>query len=328
MLVFLYYSFRGTDVRALWSVLEKANYWWVVALLPCLVLSHWFRTWRWMYMMRPIKKELQFRNLFSALMIGYMMNNVLPKAGELARPYAIGKLEGVSRSAALGSVLVERIFDVLSFMVALAMIPLVYSGPLEKTFPWLEQAGIWFTVATLTGFAVLVVLMMRRDVVAAMLEKITRRLSEKNAKRVETIVHSFLDGFLFLRDTGSYVAIIALTIIIWLLYVVMMYLPFYAFNLQQTYSLGWGAAWVVQAISSIGILIPTPAATGPYHYFVIQTLTKLYGVNDELAQSYAAATHAIATIGITVIGLYYFLKDKMHLADVSGDTEKAAVAND
>jgi hypothetical protein len=129
-----------------------------------------------------------------------------------------------------------------------------------------------------------------------------------------------LDGFLFLKDTQSYFMIFALSIVVWGLYVLMMYLPFYAFNMTQTYSLGWGAAWVVQAISSIGIIIPTPGATGPYHYFVIETLTKLYNVDDDIARSYAAATHAIAVIGITAIGLYYFVKDKIHIADAHKET--------
>ena len=118
-----------------------------------------------------------------------------------------------------------------------------------------------------------------------------------------------------MKDTGNYVIIIVMTLVIWGLYVVMVYLPFYAFNMPQQYDLGWGAAIVVQTISSIGIMIPTPGATGPYHYFVIETLTKLYGVNGEVARSYAVATHAVGLISITLLGLYYFLKDKLHIRE-------------
>ena len=110
---------------------------------------------------------------------------------------------------------------------------------------------------------------------------------------------------------------IALTsVIVWALYIVMMYLPFYAFGLVDKFHLDFAAAIVVQAISSIGILIPTPGATGPYHYFTIQTLTKLYGVDGELARSYAAVTHALGFIGITLLGIYYFLVDKLSISEV------------
>jgi glycosyltransferase 2 family protein len=314
MVFFLYFSFRGTDFRNLWIILSTANYWWVLALVPVLLISHLFRAWRWEYLMRPIKKDLKFRNLWSAMMIGYMLNNVLPKVGEVVRPYAIGKLEGVSRSAAFGTVIVERIFDIISFMIFIILIPAVYNGPLTQSFPWLESVGVWLTLLTLAMFGAFIFLMVRRDVVMRILRYFTAHLSPARAERVERITHSFLDGFLFLKDTHNYFMIAVLSVIIWALYILMMYLPFLGFNM----ALDWRAAFVVQGISSIGIIIPTPGAVGPYHYFVIQTLTKLYGVNDDIARSYAAATNAVALIGTTLVGMYYFFKDKIHLRDASG----------
>jgi glycosyltransferase 2 family protein len=321
MVFFLYFSFRGTDFRNLWIILAHANYWWVIALVPVLLISHLIRAWRWEYLMRPIKKDMKYRNLWSAMMVGYMLNNVLPKVGEVVRPYAIGKLERVSRSAAFGTVIVERIFDIISFMLFIIFIPMVYSGPLNQLFPWLESVGVWITLMTFAVFGVFIFLMMRRDVVMRLLRFFTGYLSPSNAQRVEKITHSFLDGFLFLKDTHNYFMIGVLSVLIWALYVLMMYLPFYGFNMVQDYSLDWRAAFVVQGISSIGIIIPTPGAVGPYHYFVIQTLTKLYGVNDDIARSYAAATNAVALIGTTLVGMYYFFKDKIHLRDVSGKAE-------
>ena len=237
----------------------------------------------------------------------------MPKAGELVRPVAIAKLEHIPRSAAFGTIIVERIFDVLSFMLSILLIPLMYTGPLTQTFPWLEEAGVWLTFVTFLFLGGFVYLTLNRDSAMKLINVITKRINPVKAAKIEKVTHSFLDGFLFLRDTRNYFMILFLSMVIWGFYVVMMYLPFYAFDMPAQYGVGWGAAWVVQAISSIGIIIPTPAATGSYHYFVIQTLTKLYGVNDDVARSYAAATHAVAVVGITLIGLYYFIKDKIHL---------------
>ena len=316
-LLFLYFAFRGTDFVLLWAELRRANYWWVLAMFPILMLSHAFRAWRWEYLLRPVKQDLRFRNLFSALMVGYMMNNILPaRAGELVRPYAINKLEGVSRSTAFGTVFVERIFDIVSFMFVIALIPLVYTGPLTQAFPWLEEAGIWITAVTLAFLGFFAFLMVRRDIVMRILASVTRKLSPKKAQLVEHVAHSFLDGFLFLKEPKSYFTIGMLSVIVWGLYIVMMYLPFYAFGLTERYSLGMGAAMVVQAISSIGIVIPTPGGTGPYHYFTIQTLTRLYGVDDELARSYATVTHAVGFIGVTLVGMFYFLRDRLHMSEV------------
>jgi uncharacterized protein (TIRG00374 family) len=312
-LFFLYFAFKGTDFHALIEVLSRANYWWAFAMVPPLVLSHLFRAWRWEYLLRPIKRELKFRNLFSALSIGYFINNLLPKVGEIVRPYAIGKLERVSRSAALGTLLVERIFDIISFLIMIALIPLIYSGPLAQAFPWLEETGMWITIATLTCIAVCTFLMMRRDVVVRVLNFFTRRLSERRAQFVERVAHSFLDGFLFLKEPRHYFMIGMLSVLIWGLYIVMMWLPFYAFGLGET--LDFKAAMVLQGISSIGYMAPTPGSTGPYHYFTIQTLTKLYAVDGELARSYAVVTHALGYLTTTVLGIYYMMRDKLHMAE-------------
>ena len=320
-LFFLYFAFKGTDFVKLWAILERANYWWALSMLPVLMASHLLRAWRWEYLLRPIKRELRFRNLFSAMSVGYMVNNILPKVGEVVRPYAIGKLEGISRSAAFGTLLVERIFDVLSFLVMIALIPLVYSGPLTQSFPWLEETGIWVTAATLGCVAVFTFLMLRRDVLVKLLNFFTRHLSAARAKKVEDISHSFLDGFLFLKEPKHYLMIAILSILVWGLYIVMMYLPFYAFGLTARYGLDIRSAVVVQAISSIGYMAPTPGSTGPYHYFTVQCLTKLYGVDSELALSYATVTHAIGYLSMTFVGIYYFWVDKLHLADMK-NTER------
>jgi uncharacterized protein (TIRG00374 family) len=263
----------------------------------------------------PLKKDLSLRNLFSATMVGNMLNNVLPRVGELGRPYAIGKLEGISRTAAFGTVFIERVFDILSFMLVIALIPVVYTGPLTETFPWLEETGIWLTIVTLFFLGLFTFLMMRRDIVIKFLQFITKKLSPKRAKFVEYVTHSFLDGFLFLKEPRNYLMIMILSVLVWLFYIIMMFVPFYAFNMVERYSLDFGTALVSQAISTIGFILPTPGGTGSYHYFVIQTLTKLYHVDEEVARSYATVTHAIGFISTMIVGIYYFLHDKLHLGD-------------
>lgn len=314
--LFLFFAFKGTDFESLGKILSEANYIWAFTLFPLLIISHLFRAWRWNYLLRPIKQGIKFRNLFSSMMVGYMLNNILPRAGELARPYALGKLEGISRSATFGTVLMERIFDILSFMIVIALIPAVYTGPLKDVFPWLEEIGIWLTVITLTFFALFTFLMIRRDIVVRILKSITRHFSTSKAQLIEYIAHSFLDGFLFLKEPKNYFTIVVLSVLTWVFYIIMMFFPFYAFEMTKQYSLGLDTALVIQAISSIGFILPTPGATGSYHYFVIQSLTKLYGVGEEVARSYATITHAIGYMGTTLVGLFFLLKDKLHLREI------------
>src|SRR3972149_2365438 len=129
-LLFLYLAFRGSDLDKLRSSLQGANYFWALLLIPCMLVSNVFRAWRWRYLLNPIKKNVSFRNLFSSVMIGYMGNNALPRVGEVVRPYNLGRLEGISKSAVFATVLVERILDILCFLLCLAVIFLFYSDSL------------------------------------------------------------------------------------------------------------------------------------------------------------------------------------------------------
>lgn len=308
-LLFLYLAFRGTDFRSLLDALASANYWWIIPSLAAMLTSHYVRAWRWRYLLDPMKPHVGLRNLFSGVMIGYMVNNVLPRAGELARPYAISKLESIPGGAALGTIVVERVMDIVTFLLIVAALPLLYYGPLEESFPWLAQAGIITAAATLLLVIIAVVLMVRRDWTTSLIGLFTRFLPQRLGRRVEKLSHSFLDGFLFLKRPRNFVVIGVLSVLIWFLYALSTYVAFYAFGLENT--LHFREAVVTLAISSIGVAIPTPGATGSYHALTSQTLVKLFAVNQALALSYATVTHAAQFVVVTIIGLYYFLKDRI-----------------
>ncbi len=112
-LFFLYFAFRGKDANAIWHSLIDVHWLWFVALFVGSALSHLIRAWRWKYLLQPIKKDISLRNAFSVTMIGYLINNVVPRLGEFVRPYAMKKLEGVSKSATMGTIILERIQDIV-----------------------------------------------------------------------------------------------------------------------------------------------------------------------------------------------------------------------
>jgi uncharacterized protein (TIRG00374 family) len=318
--LFLYLAFRGTDFNALLASLERANYWWMIPYFACLMVSHAIRALRWGYMLEPVKANLPFRSLFSGVMVGYMMNNVLPRAGELVRPYTLGKLENIPKVAALGTIVVERIIDTLTFVLLVAAIPLLYVGPLRETFPWLESTGRIVAIVAIGLLVLLIVLMLRRNWTDALLHLLSRVFPARFAQRIEYLTHSFLDGFMFLTKPGRFFAIVVTSIIIWALYALMMYTAFYAFDLE---ALGFPAALVVLAISSIGVAMPTPGGTGTYHVLTSRALSKLYAVDPTIALSYATVTHAVGFIGVTLIGLYYFLHDQIRVREAVEEEEGA-----
>ena len=310
----LYLAFRGTDLDAFVASLRRANYWWLLAMFALLVASHIVRAWRWRYLLEPIKPRIGMRNLIAGVMVGYMMNNVLPRAGELVRPYTIGKLEALPKSAAFGTIIVERIIDTIAFLVLIAIMLLVYDGPLRETFPWIDNASLVLTCATGLLISVVVLMLVRRDWTDKLVSLVGKVLPLRLALATRDLTHHFLDGFLFLKEPKHYALIVGQSIAIWFLYICMVWVAFFAFDL----ALDFNAAIVVQAISSIGVAIPTPGGTGSYHVFASQSLSKLFGVAEAVALSYATLTHGFGYLGITIIGLYFFVKDHLKVAEAVG----------
>ena len=258
-LFFLWIAFRGTDLSRLGASMRDANYWWIGASLVLLAFSHFLRAWRWRYLLEPFKAGIPLRKLFSAVMIGYLFNNLLPRAGELVRPYVIARMERVPVSGAFGTIVIERIIDTFSFLFLFALLPVLYDGPLAESFPWLHDGGIIVFAVTVAGLSVLLLMMKRRDWTDSALRWGARFLPRSSAGKIEGVVHGFLDGFRFLGRPKNFAVIFVFSAGIWGLYIAMMYVSFFAFGLAE---LGFQTAVVILTISSIGTAIPTPGGRG------------------------------------------------------------------
>src|SRR5258707_12168381 len=118
-ILFIRLSVRGLKLNEFWGAVKQANYWWLIPGIAVYFVGVWVRAWRWHYLLKPIK-EIPTRNMFPISTIGYMGNNIYPaRAGEVLRAVILKRKEGVSVSASLATIIVERIFDgvvMLSFV--------------------------------------------------------------------------------------------------------------------------------------------------------------------------------------------------------------------
>ena len=110
--LFLYLAFRNVNLSELLNILKTTNYLFVfIGVFVGVVLGSAIRAVRWGVLLEPIKKDIPFKSLFATTVIGYMLNNLLPRSGEVARPYLLGKHENLSRASAFATIIVERIID-------------------------------------------------------------------------------------------------------------------------------------------------------------------------------------------------------------------------
>lgn len=316
-LAFLYYAFRGVRLADLWQSLKGANYWWVVLLVPLNILGNWVRAVRWAYLLAPIKTNMSRRNLFSGVMIGYAVNNVLPRVGELVRPYVIGKLEGISKSSALGTVVVERILDFMSFYCIVCIVLFVYPHSLDPFIQNPDRARPFFLIGSFAALGIFVLLFFKGESFFRIMAKATRLAPRRIARRIEPILDSFYTGFAVSKMRSQFGIILLQSFLIWGLYALGMFVPFFAFADLIRPDLDFGASVVLLVISSISWILPAPGAMGTYHSFLTLAMMRLYNISATTALSYAIVTHEVGYLVVMVIGGYYYLRDHFKVSELS-----------
>ncbi len=110
-IIFIWLAVRGLKLDEFWGAVKQANYIWLIPGIGVYFIGVWVRAWRWHYLLKPIK-EIPTKTMFPITTIGYMGNNIYPaRAGEVLRAVILKRKEGVSISASLATIIVERIFD-------------------------------------------------------------------------------------------------------------------------------------------------------------------------------------------------------------------------
>ncbi len=110
-IVLMYFSLRKLNLVEAWQTVKNAKYLWLIPGIVVYFMAVWVRTWRWHYLLRPLKK-ISTASMFPVVAIGYMGNNIYPyRAGELLRAAILKRREGVPISASLATIIVERVFD-------------------------------------------------------------------------------------------------------------------------------------------------------------------------------------------------------------------------
>jgi uncharacterized protein (TIRG00374 family) len=298
--VFMYLAFRKVKFGEMWSAFSEANYWYVIPAIAVVFVSHWLRALRWQYLLAPVKK-IDVATLFSSLLIGYMANSFLPAhLGEFLRAYMVGKKQPVSASAVFGTIVTERIIDVFTMFLLMAVAMILFPFPEQ-----VRKSGYIVFVLILALFAVLVVMKKHPVTTFKIVEKMISPLPDGIGDRIGRLFHSFLEGIVPLTRRKHYIFVVLLSIVIWACYAYIFQLLFYAFDFVAEYSLPWSASLVLLVITTFSILIPSsPGYVGTYHYLCVYTLGLFpTPVPESQALSFAFVAHGINFLPILIVGL-------------------------
>jgi uncharacterized protein (TIRG00374 family) len=291
--VCLYFALRGTDWGRVGQAFEHAHLHWVLASVLAALFSFLVRTERWRVLLRPVA-DVPFMPAFSATAIGFGASMVLPlRLGEIIRPTLLARRVRLGVSAAISSIVLERLFDMLLVISCFLLASLIYQLPED-----LRRGAIMLAVLAGGGFVFLVVVQRRRQTADRILERILARLPERPAGVVRGIVHGLLDGLSGLSDVATVVRVLVMSAALWGVICLTFVCGLLALDIDVPLI---SAGLVTMVIVAAFVFLPqAPGFVGTWQVGCVVAL-ELFGVPKDLAVSYSLLTWLIQML--TNIGL-------------------------
>lgn len=299
--LFLWLALRSVDRSAVAEALGSARYWLLAPAAACTIAGFCLRAVRWGRILAPTR-DVPFRRLFPVLMVGFAANNLLPaRVGELARAYLTGSREGVSRSLALATIVVERVCDGLTLIAFMTLTLLLFPLPIDN--PRLELVVYGATVVFGLATLVLVAMLVIPDAVLAPVRAVSRRLPHAVGDRIDQLAASFLEGLHALRSPRAVGGIAWLSVAIWALECASYAFILRAFPLGLAAGEWLAAATILLVFVNLGIMVPSaPGYIGTYQFFATLALGAFH-VGSSYAFGLSVVAHAMQFAIITGIGL-------------------------
>ena len=290
----IYFVQRGINFSEVAASFRAMQYGYIIPVFLLGLASLYVRSYRWGAMLDRLVSYDQW-TLFKLSSIGFMSIGVLPaRLGEFVRPYLVKQQSGVRMSATMATVVLERVFDLLTLMLFLFVVLIKISLP-----PEIFKAGIIMLTISLTVLTVLIILGTRRNFSARIIGKVMRFLPARIGAPAARLADSFLEGLQLLPDVKKTLWVLLLSLVNWLLIGFSNYVLFYAFGMH----LSIFNAFAVLAIVALGVMIPAaPGFIGTYHYACVLGLTS-FGIAKPEALSYAVALHILQMSPAIVAGL-------------------------
>jgi len=269
--VFGWWAFRDTNWKEQWDSLRSANYLWLIPYLGLLLCIHLLRTIRWGFLLSGIEK-VGFRRLNEAAGIGFMMLLVLPfRLGEFARPFLINQRSSIRRSAAMTSVVLERIVDGI-FIAVLLRILLFFVPRETETVRYARWgANVMFAIFA-GGLAFLLFALWHQKRAVHLVKRTLGRVAPHLADKAAGIVDAFVGAMRQLPGKGALFGFFAFTGAYWAITAFSLQLAARAFDCANPrppgclpFHLTMFESFVVLCVVVVGIMIPSaPGMIGTF----------------------------------------------------------------
>lgn len=297
-----YTALSPTDKDAMFSAFQGINWWWIIPILILSYLSHYFRAVRWQQLLQSAAIFTKRSNAISAVFVGYLANLFVPRLGEVAKCTVLAKYEQQPVETIIGTIIVERIFDVICFLVIFVLTILVEYNAI---FPYALKVselivGKFYTADGLINYTMIfigiAILLLGLLAIIFVFKKI------KNNK-LGKIIAGFSSGIQSILNVKSKGLFLLYSLLIWIMYTAVAIMVYKA--MPSLAHLPLGAGLSIITFGSIAMMVPAPG--GIAYPIIVAPVMVLYGVNEGLGQAYGWINWSIQNIAIIIFGLAAFI---------------------
>lgn len=305
-LILIYLCVRNIDFRQSVSLLKNADISLIITGVIIYICSYIVRGFRWDYILAPLKKMKLFKS-FYYLVFGFFMNNILPlRLGEFVRAIVAGKKLEISRSGVFATIVVERLMDIVIFIISFFVIAMF----VPNIPNWLQKSFIACTVIFGSMFIVLFFMSKDEEKFLKLLYKF--HLPSKINEIIKSIFLKFASGLKFFQNKKLFIVVLITSVIVWVIESYAYKTLFLAFGLKVT------AVQCLFVIVTTGVatMLPTaPGFIGAIESVGMITLG-IFGIEETMAFTAMAATHFIEMMAVYALGIIGMIKERISFSDL------------
>ena len=285
-----YVTFKTTNFATLVDRLYTMSWGWVLLSALFGYLAYVFRGLRWQLLIKPLGVESKTSTLIHSIAFGYLFNVAIPRSGEVMRCTAVNKVNNIPVSTLFGHVLLERLIDffLLGICILLALF-FNYQDFLLFSSSFGSPDVKIYAYILFIFFLFLFLFKLRSNI-----------LPVKFLDKIDSFFSGIKEGFLSIKNIKHKLLFSLYTILIWLCYLFMTVVCFYCF--QETAHLSVGQGIFILVAGGFGMIMPTPAGIGSYHFFVAMALVTI-SIDKDVAAAFALVVHTSQTMMIIVSGV-------------------------
>jgi len=301
--ILLAFSLRNLELAELKEEWANTNYWLLFFTSLIAMLSHLSRAERWKLILTPMGYKVNTKNSFYAVMTGYFINLAIPRGGELSRCVSLKKTDNVPVDKSLGTVVAERIVDLI-FMLLLIGVTLVVEFK-KLTFILSDlYLNVKKALLSISNTSIIILFLSLFLLVALLFSLYKKGKFDSFFQKGRKFLIGLKEGVLSLLKLEKFGLFMLHSLLIWILYFLMTYYGMKSF--PSIKHLGLLPSLTVFVASSIAMTIPVPGGTGTYHK-IIPPVLLLYTVAEVDGLNFATIFHLWQTLTIILVGSICFV---------------------